>query len=212
MDGKARTYHAPAREAQARETRARILGAAYELFVGRGYAATIGQIARAAGVSRATVELAFGTKAALLDAVVDVALAGDDEPVPLLARDWAHELDERPVDGFLDGAAAAFAAGAGRIAPLLRALDEGGPRDPRLAELSARLGRQRIVMAEWVVSAVVSRGALAADLSHSDAVETVLVLIDPMLHRRLLVERRRSADQLAAWLSRSFRRLLLDAG
>ena len=94
MSGKPRRYSAPGREAQARRTRARIVAAAHEAFARRGFAATIREVAEAAQVSPATVELVFGTKAALLDAVVDVALAGDDEPVPVLERGWVHALAE----------------------------------------------------------------------------------------------------------------------
>ena len=92
MSGKPRRYSAPGREAQARRTRARIVAAAHESFARHGFAATIREVAEAAQVSPATVELLFGTKAALLDAVVDVALAGDDEPVPVLERGWVHAL------------------------------------------------------------------------------------------------------------------------
>jgi hypothetical protein len=37
----------------------------------------------------------------------------------------------------------------------------------------------------------------------------VLVLIDPLLQRRLLVERGWTVERLATWLGRSLRRLLL---
>ena len=43
-------------------------------------------VAADAGVAVPTVELAFGTKARLLKAVIDTAIAGDDEPAPMLAR------------------------------------------------------------------------------------------------------------------------------
>ena len=209
MSGKPRRYSAPGREAQARRTRARIVAAAHEAFTRRGFAATIREVAEAARVSPATVELVFGTKAALLDAVVDVALAGDDEPVPVLERGWVHALAEVPATDFLDAVATAFAAGAGRVAPVLAALDEGSARQPALEELANRLRRQRTTMARWVVANLTSRSALVPDLTPDDAVETVLVLIDPLLHRRLLVERGWTVERLATWLGRSLRRLLL---
>ena len=43
-------------------------------------------IASAAGVSVPTVYKAFGNKARLAKAVFDVAMAGDDEPLPMLQR------------------------------------------------------------------------------------------------------------------------------
>jgi AcrR family transcriptional regulator len=210
VGGNPRRYSAPGREAQARSTRARIIAAAHDAFARGGFTATIREVAEAAQVSAATVELLFGTKAALLDAVVDVALAGDDEPVPVLEREWVHALDEVSAADFLNAVAAAFAAGAGRVAPVLAALDEGSARQPALAELANRLRRQRMTMARWVVAGLTSRSALVSDLTPDDAVETVLVLIDPLLQRRLLVERDFTVDRLAAWLGRSLRRLLLQ--
>lgn len=45
-------------------------------------------VAAEAGVARPTVFAAFGSKAALLRQVLDQALAGDDEPVPVAQRPW----------------------------------------------------------------------------------------------------------------------------
>src|SRR5271169_6333541 len=88
--GPGRRYRSPGREQQARRTRARIIAAAGGRFLARGYAATtMRAVAADAGVALPTVELAFGTKARLLKAVIDTAIAGDDEPVPMLARRWA---------------------------------------------------------------------------------------------------------------------------
>src|SRR5882672_6966469 len=85
-----RRYRSDRRTAQARETRVRVLAAATAVFLRRGFsAATIREIAAAAAVSVATVESLLGTKARLLKAAIDVAIAGDDEPVPVLARPWA---------------------------------------------------------------------------------------------------------------------------
>jgi TetR/AcrR family transcriptional regulator, regulator of autoinduction and epiphytic fitness len=204
-----RRYHAPGRTAQARRTRARILAAAHDLFVARGFAVTVDQVADAAGVSPATVELVFGTKAKLLGAVIDVALAGDDEPAPILERAWVRELDDLSTEDFLARAAQAFASGAGRLAPVLRALDEGSTRHPTLTALADRLARQRGVMVAWLVDQVVVRESLAADLTRETAEATALVLLDPAVHRRLLIDRAWSVQQLAAWLSRSLQRLLV---
>ena len=211
MAGRSGRYHAPTREAQARRTRSRVLLAAHDLFARQGWATTMTEVAHAAGTSRATVELLFGTKARLLDAVVDVALAGDDEPVAILQRRWVDELAALPAPTFLARVAEAFAAGAQRAAPVLYALDQGSRSSPALTALSDRLRRQRSVMAKWVVDGVSARGALAADLNAEDAVEVVLVLIDPLLLRRLLLERGWSTSRLTRWLTRSLQRLLLAA-
>src|SRR6201993_1381497 len=92
--GQARRYQSPRREQQARRTRARIIAAAARRFLDCGYAGTtMRAVAADAGVALPTVELAVGTKARLLKAVIDTAIAGDDEPVPMLARQWAPRAE-----------------------------------------------------------------------------------------------------------------------
>src|SRR5207344_3024220 len=89
-----RRYRSPCRDQQARHTRARIIAAAARRFLEHGYAATtMRAVATDAGVAVPTVELAFKTKARLLKAVIDTAIAGDDEPVPMLAREWAKQAE-----------------------------------------------------------------------------------------------------------------------
>ncbi|HJU03484.1 MAG TPA: helix-turn-helix domain-containing protein, partial [Actinomycetes bacterium] len=82
-----RAYTSSLRDQQARLTRRRVLDAALELFLADGYlGTTIEAVARRAGVSPQTVYNAVGGKPALLRAVYDVTLAGDDAPVPIAER------------------------------------------------------------------------------------------------------------------------------
>lgn len=53
-------------------------------------------IAAAARVSVETVYKAFGNKPGLVKAVVDVAIVGDDEPVPMLRRDRVRRMEAEP--------------------------------------------------------------------------------------------------------------------
>ena len=88
-----RAYESPLRRSQAESTRMSAIRAATELFVDEGYGpVSIDAIAAAAGVSRATVFNAFGGKPSLLRAAYDVAIVGDDEPVPLPERPWAQPV------------------------------------------------------------------------------------------------------------------------
>src|SRR5215467_9175446 len=77
---------------KSRRTRRRILQAAYELFVEQGYGATTLQgIAERAGVAVQTIYFVFGNKPSLLKELVDVTIAGDDEPIPTMRRDWFQD-------------------------------------------------------------------------------------------------------------------------
>ena len=68
-------------------TRQKVVAAARQLFVEKGYTATtIGEIAQTAGVALQSVYAAGGSKAELLVTVSDQAIAGDAREVPLAAR------------------------------------------------------------------------------------------------------------------------------
>ena len=76
-----------ARAEQVRETRRKVLAAARDLFLRRGYTgATVEAIAKRAAVSPQTVYNVVGGKAAVLKAVYDVTLVGDDDPVSMVER------------------------------------------------------------------------------------------------------------------------------
>src|SRR6266571_83815 len=94
---KHRRYDSPRRREQARATRQAVLEAARELFVERGYAVTtIDAIAAGAGVSPETVYATFKNKRSLLSQLVDVSMAGDDAPIPILERSWVREVRDEP--------------------------------------------------------------------------------------------------------------------
>ena len=93
----ARSYDSSGRQARAAEGRRRILAAAHDLFVRpRVRADDHGRHRGCRRVSAPTV-YAAGTKAALLKSCVDVALAGEHEPVAILHRplaQWVYDTDD----------------------------------------------------------------------------------------------------------------------
>src|SRR3954447_15305640 len=82
-----RQYESPRRQEQSRETRRRIVSAARDLFVAKGYGrTTMSEVARQAGVAVETVYAAFRNKPGLLREVWYVGFRGDDDDVRLLER------------------------------------------------------------------------------------------------------------------------------
>jgi AcrR family transcriptional regulator len=140
-----RAYRSPLRAAQAGQTRLAILAVATRLFEEQGWAGTgMRDIARAAQVSVETVYANFGSKAQLLKQAVDMAIVGDDEPVPLNERPEFLALSQ--------GDLSARAAATGRLlaglrrrgARLERVVEQAAPSDPELAALlDAGWGTQR---------------------------------------------------------------------
>ncbi|MDQ2738078.1 MAG: TetR/AcrR family transcriptional regulator [Actinomycetota bacterium] len=206
-----RGYRSKRRAGQARFTRGRVIESAAAMFLARGYAGTtIRSVAAGAGVSVPTVELLFGTKASLLKAAIDVAIAGDDQAVPVLQRDWTVEaLRCRNGEEFLAVAARVIAAAQARSAGLVLAVFEGAIGDPELAELSDQMSSQRAGTAAWLVDALSGRAALRPQDTLREAVDTLWVLMDPALFVRLVHQLHWTTDQYCSWFARSARRMLI---
>ena len=204
-----RAYRSPRRDAQARETRRRVLDAATAQFLARGYAGTtMRAVADGAGVSVATVELLFGTKVALLRAAIDVAIVGDDEPVAVLDREWADAARRAgTAQEVLALAAAVLTAAQQRSAGLVLAAFEAARADPVLEDLAAELAARRRVVAQWLVDTL----AGCAPVPDDDAVDTLWVLMDSAVFDRLVHRLGWSPDRYRTWFARSAARLLVPA-
>ncbi|WP_252444285.1 helix-turn-helix domain-containing protein [Pseudonocardia humida] len=207
--GGKRRYHSPGRAERARRTRAAVLAAAHELFVARGYAGTtIRAVATAAGVSVPTVEQAFGTKRGLLKHVVDVARAGDDEPVAILDRPPAlAAAAAADAADFLAAATAEIAVVAARVAAVQAVLATAAAADPEIAALAREIDAQRRVVAAWLVDGVRTRAGLRGERER--AVDAVWTLLDPVVHGRLTAGCGWSSGEFADWLADALGRLLL---
>lgn len=206
-----RSYRSPQREARARATRQQVLRAATGMFDERGYAGTtIRSVAERAGVSVPTVEALFGTKGRLLKAAIDVAIAGDDEPVPMLERDWATAATKATdVESLLSVLAGALAPAQARSAGLVVSVFEGAGADPELAGLAAQMSTQRATMATWVVARLTDLASLREEISEDEAVDTVFALMEPALFDRLTRQRSWTLARYQDWIGRSLRRLLV---
>src|SRR5262245_30772919 len=92
-----RTYDSSRRREQARRSRADILASARALFLDLGYAGTtMHAVADRANVSTETIYKSIGNKPALLKATLDAAIAGDDEPVPMMRRELVARMRAEP--------------------------------------------------------------------------------------------------------------------
>jgi AcrR family transcriptional regulator len=211
QDKPTRSYRSSRRDAEAQRTRRRILEAAGAAFVAGGYAgATIRAIAAEAGVSVPMVELLFGTKARLLKAAIDVAIAGDDQAVPVLDRSWTSAaLAAGSADEFLSVVARVIGAAQARSAGLVLAAFEGSSKDPELAELTAQMIRQRAITAGWIVDRLADTADLREELTRQDAADTMWLLMEPAVFDRLVRHRHWTVDRYQDWFARTARRLLV---
>jgi AcrR family transcriptional regulator len=202
----------PRRAERARLTRQRIVQAAIGCFTEHGYpATTMVGIGERAGVAVQTVYASFKTKRAILAASIDVAIAGDDEPVPVNDRPWM-----RPVWEATSGAATVRAyAGAVRMiqdrtAVLFRALDIAAASEPELQELWRVSRERRRLGAAGVVRAAADRSPLVPGLTHDRATDILWSFNGHDLYLNLVEGCGWSSTDYQTWLGDGLARLLFD--
>ena len=207
-----RGYDSSGRRARAAETRRQVVEAAHGLFVAKGFAGTtIAAVAREANVSAPTVYAAFTSKAELLRSAIDLALAGDAEPVPVADRplaQWVYAADT-PVE-LLSRYAVMMGELAERAAPIYMVLLAAADVEPELAELLAEFERQRLQASTMVAEAVRDRGGLADGRSLADARDTIWVCNAPELYIRLTSKRRWSRKRYVSWARNMLIKLVIE--
>jgi AcrR family transcriptional regulator len=210
-DNPRRAYRSAVRAEAARRTRSAILAAAHETFVARGYGATsLRGIAQAAGVSVPTIEQTFGTKANLLKTVVDVTRAGDDQPIPVLERAPAQAaLATTNAADFLTVITTEIGVVATRVSGIFIVVEQAAASDDQIRQLATELDTQRRAVAAWILDALRDRGRLRPGLDSEHAADTIWVLLDPTVHRRLTHHRGWTTETFTRWLRDAIIHLIL---
>jgi len=206
-----RRYRSSLRAAQARATRRAILDAAGRLFIDKGYVATsVESIAEAAGVSRATVFSSVGGKKALLKLAYDVALVGDDEPIPFPERPRSQEVRLEP-DAWrlLERYTALIVDMYERLAPIYEAVRGAASADPEVREVWDTIGAERRIGSDNLIALLQARGSLRDGLDSEGAADLMWVLNDPGLYHLLVNRRGWSAARFESWLARAMQEQLL---
>lgn len=199
---KRRGYHSTIRRGDAPEL---VCEAARELFTTNGYlATTIEDIATTAGVARPTVFSAVGSKPAILKAVIDRAMAGDEAPVPVAGRPWYHEaVNEPDVERAISLHARNICTILGRVAALLRALETAATVDSDAAALWAETRRQRREGTAAIAADIASKTPLRCE---EKELADLLFTLPPDAYYRLVTEEGWSAERFETWLADLLRR------
>jgi AcrR family transcriptional regulator len=194
------------RAEQVRATRAKVLGAARDLFLRRGYfGTTIEAIAQRAAVSPQTVYNVVGGKAALLKSVYDVALAGDDEPVPMTERPTMRAMLAAEDARSCLALYARFGREiSGRVWPIIAVvLAQGSGRDPDLRAFVDQIESERAIGTAAVAQHVVRRFGLRPGLSEPEAADILWTLTAPEVLDRLVGRRGWTLDHYEQWLAQA---------
>jgi AcrR family transcriptional regulator len=183
-----------------RQTRAKIVAAATELFCKRGYLdTTMGVIANEAGVSVQTLYVSFGSKVAILAAAHDVAVVGDSEPVPVLERPWVAEAHEEP-----KGRRALALVMANTLSIIERTspitgVIQAGAADAEVAELLREINHQRLTTLRELASVLAAKRGFDSALSVERAADILYAAVSDELYRILVIQRHWPVTDWKEW-------------
>lgn len=202
----ARSYDNSARVELAGRTRTTIVETARELLLDGGYPGmTVASLARSAGVSPQTVYNSIGGKPAVVKAVYDRLMAGDDAEVPMSDRPEFQAMfraADRPA--FARAYAAWVRDRAVRVGPLLGALLAHGT-DAALVDFAATIEQERYVGTTHAITGLRDRIGLPPQYRGRRGlqrlVDAVWTLNSPDAYDRLVRRRGWSAKEYERWLA-----------
>lgn len=200
-----RSYHSPARERQAEESRQRILEAARTLFTQQGYAkTTIDTIAKIAGLSPKTVTAIFGSKQGILAVLVHPSTVG------ARYRQLIGQLKLSPDPREQLGIVAQIARQLNQaLSPEFNLLRGAATVAPELAELAQQVESRRKMNQEHLINSLEEQGALRQHLQHKEALDEIWALTSYDLYRLFVIECNWTLEQYEAWLTTVLHQRLL---
>jgi AcrR family transcriptional regulator len=207
-----RSYDASGRREQARARRLSVVLAARDLFEQDGYrVTTVAAVAARAGVSAESIYKGFGTKAALAKAVIDLALAGDDDPVPVADRPAMQAIRDEPdvrrkIDLFVHGLAERQARSAG-VQILVR---DGRHVDEALIPVWAKLHDEGLTGMTMLGRRLLETGQLRPGIDLDEVRDVLWNYLAIDTYERLVLTQGWALQRYADWLSRTITNALCD--
>jgi len=204
-----RRYDASGRRAQAERSRALIAGAARDLFLAHGYAATtIASISARAGVSVETVYKGFGGKPGLVRAICAQALAGSG-PVPAEQRSDELQRTEPNPRAIIRGWGALTVEVAPRIVPILLLVRDAALHDPAMADMQIELDDSRLARMTRNATTLADAGHLRPGLTTPAAAEVLWTYSSPELYELLVLRRGWATERYAGFITEAMIAALL---
>jgi AcrR family transcriptional regulator len=207
-----RKYFSAVREEQAVRTRARILDAASQLFLERGYArTTMKDIAAQADVARDTVHAIFGSKARVLTALIDQRLVPDDSVANVTQRPDALAIRDAVDQRQQIKLFAEFIAGIStELRPVFEILRTASAVEPEMAKVFEEMDRFRLINMRTYARWIAARGPLRVSTRRAGEIIWAVASLD--VARMLCDEIGWTESQHARWLADSLVRTLLPDG
>ena len=197
-----RTYNSPLRAEQADQTRQRVLSAARELFLERGYAGTkVQDVAEAARVSPDTIYVSLGGKKGLLEGVWALSVTGPHDPEGRAQRDRVEAIASGPDPrDRLRQLVELSCETLRRVSPVHAVLRAAADGHPFAADLQARMLGSRLDTQARNLRLVLGDAAEQRGITIEDAAEHYSALLSPELFHLLTVIREWPLDRYRHWV------------
>jgi len=194
------------------ENRARVLSAAGQLFLDKGYAETsMPEIAQVAGVSVQTVYKAFANKATLLKAVFDVSVAGDDDRTPMAEREVIGAIRAEPdATQKIVRYTRHLAEGAHRIAPVQLLARDAAGADSAAARVWAQMRQEMLTAMTYFAADLIDTGQVHAGLAPDEVRDVLWTYHSPELYELLVLQRGWTAERYGRFLGEAMINALIE--
>jgi AcrR family transcriptional regulator len=200
---KPRPYDTTNRQRQAADTRRRIFEAAQELFTRDGYVTTtIAAIAEHAGVAVQTVYASTKSKRDVLKGILDLAISGEEEQVPVQASWRWREIEAEPDPRTkLRELARLHRDICVREAPAFAIMADAAGSDLEIRTLMHDMADQRYQDHHRLAKTLHQTGHLRPDLSSRRAADIMWALANEQTYLALVRDRRWSTHDYEGWLA-----------
>ncbi|MFI7641729.1 TetR/AcrR family transcriptional regulator [Nonomuraea sp. NPDC049400] len=147
-----------------------------------------------------TIYFTFGNKRTLLKELVDVSIAGDDEPVATMDRQWFREAlaaatAEEQLRLHLGGTRKALE----RVAPIVEMLRAASAADAEVAALWGYDTDPRFTVLSAAAQALVTKPGAREGVPAGHAADVLFGLLSPELYLVFVRDRGWSPDQWERW-------------
>src|SRR5215216_4364801 len=197
-----RDYDSTNRQAQAAETRRRILDAARKLFMERGYAgATAEAIAAEANVSAQTIYAIFKNKKKMLVSLMNVSpTTGNEDHTPMAERPAVQAVSQEPDQRRqLQMFAQVVAGNLDQVAAVSEIMTDAAKVEPDFDRILQKLHKQRLEHMSLAVQQIAANGPFRAKINADYALNTIWTLTSPEVFLLLTRDRGWSKEDYAAW-------------
>jgi len=177
-----RDYDSTNRQAQAAETRRRILDAARKLFMERGYAgATAEAIAAEANVSAQTIYAIFKNKKKMLVSLMNVSpTTGNEDHTPMAERPAVQAVSQEPDQRRqLQMFAQVVAGNLDQVAAVSEIMTDAAKVEPDFDRILQKLHKPRLEHMSLAVQQIAANGPFRAKINADYALNTIWTLTSP---------------------------------